>query len=91
MIEQPTVTSVPPPTVPEVRASLARLLGPEYDETWTAVCQRADIAPEAITISEPEFDALLDAMCERGSISRVIAMSWKIRRTAARKLAEIGR
>jgi len=91
MIQEHAAVNVPPPTVPEVRASLERLLGPDFSGIWAAVCVQARIAPEAQLISETEFDELLEAMCARGSICRVIAMSWKIRRTAARKLAEIGR
>jgi hypothetical protein len=91
MIRSTASTDIATPTVPEVRESLERLLGPEFTDVWQDVCLRACIAPEAHMITDVEFDELLEAMCARGSICRVIAMSWKIRRTAARKLAEIGR
>lgn len=91
MTRASTTHDVSPPTVPEVRESLERLLGPDFAEVWQAVWVQSRIAPEAHMITDVEFDDLLEAMCARGSICRVIAMSWKIRRTAARKLAEIGR
>ena len=91
MTRTTTSADIATPTVPEVRESLERLLGPAFAEVWQDVCLRARVSPEAHMITDVEFDELLEAMCARGSICRVIAMSWKIRRTAARKLAEIGR
>jgi hypothetical protein len=74
-----------------VRGSLAHVLGAEFETTWTDVCREVPIDPAADTIVDAEFERLITLLAERGSTCRVIAMSWKIRRTAARKLAALGR
>ena len=51
----------------------------------------ARIDPDAEQVDDLAFDRLLDSLAEQDPRSRVIATSWRIRRTAARKLAELGR
>ena len=81
------------PTVGDVRESAERLLGNEFATIWADVCHQAGVAdePAAVDLDADAFGRLLDALAGKGSTSRVIAMSWKIRRTAALKLAELGR
>lgn len=79
------------PEVRDVRESLTRVLGDDFEATWADVCGRVPIDPLADVIVDAEFERLITLLAERGSTCRVIAMSWKIRRTAFRKLAALGR
>lgn len=91
MIQEHDGVSIADPSMAEVRVSLERVIGADFDALWSGICSEARVTPDADTVSDDEFDAVIDAMCRRGSVSRVIGMSWRIRRTAARKLAELGR
>ena len=84
-------SSLHAPRVDEVRESLRRLLGDDYEAAWAAACARVPMNIDTPVLDEDQFERLLDGLAERGSLSRVIAMSWRIRRTAARKLSELGR
>lgn len=79
------------PTLADVRAGLTKTLGDEYDGAWQAACSKAHVAPDATAVDDAQFDALLTAIGERDRLCHVLALSWRIRRTAARKLSELGR
>ena len=79
------------PTVDQVRDVLRRVLGDLFEQTWSRACVAARVDPDADHADDVGFDRLLDSLAEQDPLSRVIATSWRIRRTAARKLAELGR
>lgn len=89
----PTATrggTAQPPTLVDVRTGLNRTLGSQFEDAWLKICVRADISPDADSLDDAQFDQLLDAIADHDRLCRVIAMSWRIRRTAARKLADLG-
>ena len=83
--------SVVPPTVDDVRLGLQRTLGCEFVTVWAAVCATLAVAPEITTLPADRFDELLTAVSHHDRLCHVLAMSWRIRCTAARKLAELDR
>ena len=80
-----------PPTVEDVRIGLRRTLGENFDTVWPDVCARLGVPSDTQTLPDDRFDDLLTAISGHDRLCHVLAMSWRIRRTAARKLAELGR
>lgn len=80
-----------PPAVEDVRIGLRRTLGENFDTVWPDVCARLGMPPDAQTLPDDRFGDLLTAIADHDRLCHVLAMSWRIRRTAARKLAELGR
>lgn len=83
--------AVAPPTVGDLKTGLGRTLGQDFESAWADICARADIGTDAATIDDDHFDRLLDAIAAHDRLCRVMAMSWRIRRTAAFKLATLNR
>ena len=79
------------PTLDDLRTGLSRTLGPDFVAAWADICRRADISADVTTLDDRSFDRLLEAIAEQDRLCRVMAMSWRIRRTAAQKLAAINR
>ena len=79
------------PTLSQVRRALERVLGNEFDGTWHRLCDRLTVDPTADDVDDEQFDRVLTGLEEADPLSRVVATSWRIRRTAARKLAELNR
>lgn len=80
------------PTVGDVRDGLrATLDADDFDRVWADVCRTTSISPDASTVSEATLDHLLTEISAQDRLCNVLAMSWRIRCTAARKLAELGR
>jgi hypothetical protein len=57
----------------------------------SAISRPDSVATDAATIDDDHFDRLLDAIAAHNRLCRVMAMSWRIRRTAAFKLATLNR
>jgi hypothetical protein len=70
---------------------LSRLLGDRYPCVWMGLCSAVGIDAESPVVNDDEFDRLLDEMAQQDALCHVLAMSWRIRRTAAAKLAALGR
>lgn len=80
------------PTVVDVREGLAATLPAEtFDLVWAEVCARVGVPTTVSVLHEDELDRLLTHVAAQGSLCRVLAMSWRIRSTAARKLTQLGR
>ena len=75
----------------DMRVAAARVFGDDHPATWDTLCAAADVAPDAVDASDEQIDAVLDGLAAHDPLGRVMAMSWRIRRTAARKLTELGR
>lgn len=84
-------SAIGPPTVEDLREGLRKTLGDGYEEAWRSMCSTLRIDPTASTLTDEEFDRLLDEVASHDRLCHVLSMSWRIRRTAARKLAELGR
>ncbi len=80
-----------PLTLQDVRTGLSRALREDYEATWLAACAAAGTDPGPGDADDPAFDRLLDGIAAQSPLCRVMAMSWRIRRTAARKLEALGR
>jgi len=91
MITFGPTTRITAPTIGDVRGSLQQVLQEEFDPVWTVVCAAVPVAVTVEQLDEEGLDRFIAALAEQGPLCRVVAMSWKIRRTAARKLAELGR
>ncbi|MGD0810363.1 MAG: hypothetical protein ABSA91_11735 [Acidimicrobiales bacterium] len=83
--------TVSPPSIQDVRHGMARALGDNFAETWGTICDRCHVPMDAEALNDNDFSRLLDGIADHNALCRVLAMSWKIRRTADRKLTELGR
>ncbi len=63
----------------------------DAESVWREICERASLPPTASFLSEREFDALVDQIAVHDPLCNLLARSVRIRRTAARRLAELGR
>ncbi|MEZ5216007.1 MAG: hypothetical protein R2705_02380 [Ilumatobacteraceae bacterium] len=79
------------PDILDVKHSLERVLGEEFDAIWADICTSCALGGDEQHLDDGPLDKLLDTLISKGAICRVVAMSWKIRRTAAHKLAALGR
>jgi hypothetical protein len=80
------------PTVLDVRAGLTQTLGAEEsDRLWSSICTEVGVHTDATDLDAEQLDRLLTALSGHGRLCNVLAMSWRIRATAARKLADLGR
>jgi len=79
------------PSVGDLRRGLKQVLDEGYEAVWASICTRAGADPTAANLNDGDFEALLSALGDLGPLCAVLATSWRIRRTAARKLAELGR
>lgn len=79
------------PTVGDVRTGLQQSLGTSYDAVWAELCDRLRVQPDVASLAPDQLDRLLDQLSQHDPLCRVLAMSWRIRCTASRKLAAVGR
>lgn len=79
------------PTIADVRVGLTRVLGEGFEDVWGLACAAVPIPKDLQDLDDDQFDQLLSRIADQGPLCRVLAMSWWIRRTAALKLAELGR
>lgn len=86
-----STASLGAPTVSDIRSGMERLLTEDFDAVWAELCAAARIPVSTVTLDDTEMDRLLAALAARDALCRVLAMSWQIRRTAARKLSALGR
>jgi len=86
-----TATTLHNPTIDDVRGALTRTLREDFEPAWREACTRVGIHPDAHALGDEEFDRLIAEIATIDPLSRVMALSWRIRRTAARKLAALGR
>jgi hypothetical protein len=86
-----TVASLAAPSAVDVEKGLAQVLGEEGPMVWSDICAQAHVGPAANTIDGTDLDRLLDVLAAQSRLCAVLAMSWRIRRTAAQRLAELGR
>ncbi len=86
-----STASLGAPTVSDIRSGMEQLLTDDFDAVWAELCAAAQIPASIVTLDDTGMDRLLAAVAARDSLCRVLAMSWQIRRTAARKLAALGR
>ncbi len=84
-------SAVAAPTFASARDGVRQVLGEDFAATWLAVCAAADVPETATGLDDADFTRFLAIVSEESPLLRVLAMSWQIRRTASRKLAEIGR
>jgi hypothetical protein len=84
-------STVPPPTIDDFRLTLRRSFGDDFNSVWEKMCASAGIPPDARSLDDQQADRLLDVIAAKDRLCHVISMSWRIRLTAARKLAELGR
>jgi hypothetical protein len=82
---------IQPPTLADIREGLKRMITEDFDSVWDEICRTAGVSPSAGSLDEAGTDRLLNAVGNYDRMCTVMAMSWRIRLTAARKLAEIGR
>ena len=81
-----------PPTVDDVRDGLRATLAPvDFERVWTEVCAHVGVPTTVSSLPDSELDALLDQIATQDRLCKVLAMSWRIRCTAARKLHALGR
>ncbi|GAA1881901.1 hypothetical protein [Lapillicoccus jejuensis] len=81
-----------PPTVTDVRDGLeATLPADDFELVWAEVCARVGVPTTVSVLDDAQLDSLLTQVAAQGSLCRVLAMSWRIRATAARKLTQLGR
>jgi hypothetical protein len=86
-----TTTVTTKPSFSDIRGGLAKTLLDDFQPAWAEICRSAGIAPDCHDLDDEAIDHLLEVIAGRDPLCRVLAMSWRIRRTAAQKLAEIGR
>lgn len=89
-----TVTRPPAtaPTVDDVREGLRATLTPVvFERVWAEVCAQISVPTTVSSLPDSELDALLDQIATQDRLCKVLAMSWRIRCTAARKLHQLGR
>ena len=80
------------PTVHDVRTGLVQTLGAQEGEAvWTSLCTSLGVPAGVDELDPGRFEELLTLLSHHDRLCHVLAMSWRIRSTAARKLAEIGR
>ncbi len=92
ILESAPVVVAGAPTVDDIRTGLLRVLGEDELATlWAASCTRLGVPAETRALSEDQVDRLLGMVAQHDRLCHVMAMSWRIRSTAARKLAALGR
>jgi len=79
------------PTVRDIRDALSRTLRDDFELCWKQACAHVGIEVDEMAPSDEEFDRLITEIATIDPLCHVMAMSWRIRRTAARKLAALGR
>lgn len=85
-------TAAVAPTVTDVREGLAATLPADtFELVWAEVCARTGVPTTVSDLDEADLERLLTHVAGQGSLCRVLAMSWRIRATAARKLTQLGR
>jgi len=88
---QPYPTTSPSPGIEDVRFGLSKALLGAYEPAWAEICRECGIVPDCTHLDAAKFDHLLEVLARRDPLCRVLAMSWRIRRTAFQKLEQIGR
>ncbi len=80
------------PTVHDVRTGLEQSLGLKGGEAvWSSLCAALGVRTDVASLEPDRFEELLTLLSRHDRLCHVLAMSWRIRATAARKLADIGR
>jgi hypothetical protein len=87
----PPLRTAGSPTVTDIRDRLERALGAEFDAAWADLCERANIRSDVPPDDELSIEVLLDQVALRDPLCQVMSLSWRIRRTANRKLHALGR
>ena len=79
------------PTITDIRDALGRTLREDFELAWKQACTHVGIDVDRSEVTDEQFDRLIAEIATIDPLSHVMAMSWRIRRTASRKLAALGR